>query len=320
MKIFEIIKKHKKYLLAILLILTAALAFYVYKLFSYTYLNIKFVELRPLHAHMPVYYKGLIVGRTIHMKHCDRYKATLIKVVLYPQNLMLPENTTAMLKKEKREKKERDFIELIYPEHPMSIMLSDGATIKGKATVDIDTFMANSDPDKLEQIRDDIADILNNLNASTKSLNTLIESLQQTVNENRPYLLQASRNLALTTNNISQVSTKVNNSIEQKQLDESISNLNTSLSNLNAASKNIEVITTNVDGVTKSFSVTTMAGVDSSITQVSSILKNLNEITCGISNTMKKRFAGMRLLFGTPIDSSCTNDSCNCSKSSEQTP
>ena len=33
-------------------------------------------------------------------------------------------------------------------------MIADGTELKGKATVDVDSFMANQDPDDLQQIKE----------------------------------------------------------------------------------------------------------------------------------------------------------------------
>jgi len=50
-----------------------------------------------------------------------------------------------------------------------------------------------------------------------------------------------------------------------------------------------------------------LPSVTSSIENTGCIIKNLNEITCGISSTLKKRGGGLRLIFGKTIDKNCTN-------------
>ena len=49
-----------------------------------------------------------------------------------------------------------------------------------------------------------------------------------------------------------------------------------------------------------------MPNIETGVNDTGYIIKNLNEITCGIKNTLKKRFGGIRLLFGRTIGKECT--------------
>ena len=104
----------KKYFYLASIAILLGLGFYIYKLTTYTYITVKFSELRPFHHRIPVYYKGIVVGKALDRNHTDDYKYTLVNVVLYAKNLMLPDNTKVLLKKEKRNnEKAHDFLELI---------------------------------------------------------------------------------------------------------------------------------------------------------------------------------------------------------------
>ena len=284
----------KKLFYIFALITLAGLGFYIYKLTTYTYVTAKFKELRPIHEKLPVYYKGLVVGKAREQRHSEDYNHTLIHLVLYPKNLLLPDNTTVMLKKEKHHDKERDFLELVYPKEPSSTMIADGAVLEGKATVDVDTFMANQNPDDLEAIKQNLAQSSENLNVALEGLAMVFESVNEILKENQKNLYTTTGNLSKATRNLDNVTQKIDKSVQQKRLDNTISNLETLSANLNGT-------TTSVNGV--------IPHVDATMCQVQGLATNANAISCGVRKTLRKRFGGLRLLFGKVIDE-CDNPAC----------
>lgn len=284
----------KKLFYIFALIALAGLGFYIYKLTTYTYVTAKFKELRPIHEKLPVYYKGLVVGKAREQRHSEDYNHTLIHLVLYPKNLLLPDNTTVMLKKEKHHDKERDFLELVYPKEPSTTMIADGAVLEGKATVDVDTFMANQNPDDLEAIKQNLAQSSENLNVALEGLAMVFESVNEILKENQKNLYTTTGNLSKATRNLDNVTQKIDKSMQQKRLDNTISNLETLSANLNGT-------TTSVNGV--------IPHIDATMCQVQGLATNANAISCGVRKTLRKRFGGLRLLFGKVIDE-CDKPAC----------
>lgn len=284
----------KKLFYIFALITLAGLGFYIYKLTTYTYVTAKFKELRPIHEKLPVYYKGLVVGKAREQRHSEDYNHTLIHLVLYPKNLLLPDNTTVMLKKEKHHDKEHDFLELVYPKEPSTTMIADGAVLEGKATVDVDTFMANQNPDDLEAIKQNLAQSSENLNVALEGLAMVFESVNEILKENQKNLYTTTGNLSKATRNLDNVTQKIDKSVQQKRLDNTISNLETLSANLNGT-------TTSVNGV--------IPHVDATMCQVQGLATNANAISCGVRKTLRKRFGGLRLLFGKVIDE-CDKPAC----------
>lgn len=284
----------KKLFYIFALITLAGLGFYIYKLTTYTYVTAKFKELRPIHEKLPVYYKGLVVGKAREQRHSEDYNHTLIHLVLYPKNLLLPDNTTVMLKKEKHHDKERDFLELVYPKEPSTTMIADGAVLEGKATVDVDTFMANQNPDDLEAIKQNLAQSSENLNVALEGLAMVFESVNEILKENQKNLYTTTGNLSKATRNLDNVTQKIDKSMQQKRLDNTISNLETLSANLNGT-------TTSVNGV--------IPHIDATMCQVQGLATNANAISCGVRKTLRKRFGGLRLLFGKVIDE-CDKPAC----------
>ena len=121
-----------KKIFILILIILALIGTYIYRKTNYMYITARFSELRPMEENIPVYYKGIVIGRAKERRHSTTSRHTLIGMILKPKKLMLPINTTVLLKKEKKNHKEKDFLELIYPQEPSSAMLSNGAVIDGR--------------------------------------------------------------------------------------------------------------------------------------------------------------------------------------------
>lgn len=291
----------KKYIFIALIILVIALGFYVYTLSAYTYITAEFKELRPFHNALPIYYKGIVIGKAKEKFHSEDFQHTLMNLELHKKHIMLPENTIVVLKKEKRNDKERDFLELVYPKEPSDIMLSNGSKIKGIATVDVDTFMSNQHPDDLEQIKQNLTNSTENLEVALAGLSELFILLQDVVKENEVNLANASKNLADTTGNLNQITNKFNSSVKQENLDKTMDGVNNSVQNLQA-------ITSGLGTTTDSLNIA-MPRVDATLYEVHGLASNANAISCGIRQTLAKRFGGLRLLFGKTIDE-CNNKNC----------
>ena len=258
-----------------------------------------------------MYYKGIVVGKALDRNHTDDYKYTLVNVVLYPKNLMLPDNTKVLLKKEKRNnEKEHDFLELIYPKEPSDKMIADGTELKGKATVDVDSFMANQDPDDLQQIKENLASASENLDDATGQLTELLVLIQDVIKENQVSIkslsknlagcllytsdaADESKNLAGTTGNLNQITSKFDRSIKQKSLDNTMTSIDESV-------KNVQTLTSSLNGTTQSIN-TAMPRIDTTLYETQSLVSNANAITCGIRQTLSKRFGGLRILFGKTV-------------------
>lgn len=259
----------------------------LFKQLTYTHITVRFKELRPFDAAIPVYYKGLIIGRAADRRHTNDYQHTLVKVVLYPRNLHLPINTTVLLKKEKKNKKEYDFLELVYPENPSDKLISNGTWLEGKTTVDLETFMKNQNPDDLEGIRANLASSAENLNMSLEALGQLFVILQDFVKENQP-------NVVGTTRNIEQATSKFNNSIKQEQLSNTFTNIETS-------TQNVQRITDSVYGTATDINKT-IPNVNTTLRSTQELINNANTISCGVRQTLRKPFGGLRLIFGKTIN------------------
>jgi len=287
----------KKYFFFIVIAIVIALGFYLYTLHTYTYITAEFKELRPFHNALSIYYKGIVVGKAKEKFHSEDFQHTLINLELHKRNIMLPENTIVLLKKEKRNNKERDFLELVYPKEPSDIMLSNGSKIKGITTIDVDTFMANQHQDDLEQIKQNLLGSTESLEAALSGLSELFVLLQDVVKDNENNLVTASKNLSDTAGNLKQITSKFDKSIHQEKLDNTMDGISSSIQNL-------ETVTGGLGATTESLNIA-MPRVDATLYEVQALASNANAISCGIRQTLAKRFGGLRLLFGKTINENC---------------
>ena len=292
----------KKYILIGFIAILGILSLFIYKRLTYTYITVQFKELRPMEKSIPVYYKGLIIGKAKESKHSDDYNHTLVKVVLYPKNLHLPSNTEVYLKQIIKNKHTSDFLELIYPETPNNKLISDGTYLKGYTTGDVESYMKNLKTEELENIKTNLASATENLNNALGGLSELFVILQDVINENRANLKTTTKNINNTSANLNQATQKINNSIKEEQLTKSLNNIENTI-------LNIEQTTQSVNQTAESFN-NSVPSINKSINSTQQILANANAITCGIRETLNKPFGGLRLIFGKTIQEPKCNSKC----------
>lgn len=294
-KYFDIFKQRK--FAAILFILFLLTVSYVaFKMLTNIYITIQFDELAPFETNMPIFYKGFRVGRTRSIKPDKDFKHTLIQVVIDYKDLKLPKNTTALVKKiDKGEKEGRfDYIELEYPDSPSIYYLKTGSYIKGKTSLDWNTLLAQqADKGNLDNISQGIDELLASLKDTSDSLNAIFATLNEILVENRPNIYNASSNLSKTTNNLQEVSLRMNNTLSQEKLDNTTSGFEGSSTNIDDATANFRDISENLNRM--------MPYIDATIMDVNTTMCNVTQISQGILETLQKRMGLMRLLMGQPV-------------------
>ena len=198
------------------LIVFLFLVVHFYKVLNYTHITAEFNELHPHKGNLPIYYKGIVVGKAMERVHSEDFMHTLINLVLYPKNLLLPLNTEVYLKKINRDDKDYHYLELIYPKVPSLDNLKNGSVIKGVALVDFDDYMSNHHPDDLEIIKHNLTESSVNLNNAIAGLSDVFDSLSYILKENEKNIYTTTGNLVNTTSNLNSLSKKINNSLKQE--------------------------------------------------------------------------------------------------------
>ncbi len=285
----------------ILIALLVLLSMHVYNLLTALYLTVEFKEMRPLNRNVSVYLRGIKIGKVRKTLLCHDCKSTHVRVMLDYNGLKLPINTTAMLKRERIDGKKIDFIELVYPKEPSQYLLKDGDIISGKATTDIESFLFNQDPDSMEHIKENLESSSENLDNTIVALGDLFVLLQDLIKENQGNIHASGENLLQTTKNIKTISSKFDNALKQKSLDNSVSHTESALFNAKESSANLNKTIENLNSAATSINEA-MPMVDSALCQTNGILCNLKEMTCAVKEKMKKPFGTFRLFFGKTIE------------------
>jgi len=277
----------KKYLFLGILII---ICFSILNYFSQQHITLVFDNLRPFEGKIPVYYKGIRIGRATDSYHSDDLQHTHVKVTLFSKKIKLPTNTEAILKKRIKNKKEYDYLELIYPDKPSNEIISENSFIKGKSTVDIREYFISHTIEDVEKIENNIIQASENLNLSLEALTGLFLIIHDTVQENRKNILGASYNLNQTSKNINTTTKKFENSIKTEQLEQTFDNIENS-------TNNFDKLTSNLSDTAQTVNINTMPEINSVLKKSDILLNNLNSITCSIKQTLNKRFGGLRLMF-----------------------
>lgn len=278
----------------ILLIVLFFIGVACYRYLTYTYVTAEFKNLRPFHAKAPIYYNGFEIGRVVKVAPNEDYTSTIVTLRLHPRDLKLPVNISANLKKEKNKNNDKfDYIDLIYPPDPSVYFLKNGDRISGKATVELESYLSNQDPESLDAIKADFADAIKNLNITIQTLGDLFETINSMAEGVQPDVIKAagnlrksSENLTNITYNIDSFTGNIDNSLNEEKLNTTTNNLEEFSGNLNTMAGEIN---------------RSIPDLHCTVKEVNRILCNVDELSSGINNTLKKQFGGLRLFFGRPI-------------------
>ena len=277
----------KKYpLLIIFILFTFLVAIY----FTHMHITAVFNNIRPIDGRIEVFYKGICIGKATDFTHSNDALRTYVKITLRNKKLKLPLNTKAVLKKRIKNDKEIDYIELVYPEVPSEKYIKENSHIHGYTTIDVKEYLKNQTPEDLDKIKSNLLTASENLYTTLDAIGGLFVLLQDILQENRANIKNSSSNFKDTTHNINKVTKKIDNIIIEEQW-------NNTFKNLENSTKGLHNFTHNINDTVTEFDKT----MPSTLENTNQITENLNSITCGIKQTLKKNFGGLRLFFGKVI-------------------
>ena len=170
--------------------------------------------------------------------------------------------------------------------------------------IPFEELFQNQDPNALKNIQKDLSRTINDLDNTILALGDLFQTMQTLVEQNQNNLYQTTSNFNQASNNVNQITSKVNYAINQNELQSIFSGINTSFENIKSTTLNLSVLTGSVDEKVPTT-------INTQVMQIDNIIDNVDDITCGIKNTLSKNFGGLRILFGKTINE---NDNCECQK------
>lgn len=280
----------KKYLF-LLAILLVCLFFYFARIALSLHFMVKFASLRPFGRCVPVYYKGIKVGKVLSRNHTKDYNHAVLTIVVYPHDLKLQEGTIAYLKQHKLYNYfKQDYLDLVFPKEGGSKYLSNNSVIEGRATIDTKEYGANQNLDEIEEIKNNLAESAENLNYALGGLSELFQTLNDIAAENKQNLHKATTNFSNASSNFSNVTKKFDNSIDQNKL-------NSTFNSISSATLNFDTASHSINSNTKS--------LDATISNLEDITSDAAIITKSVKKTLSKRCGGFRLFFGRTVTGAC---------------
>lgn len=287
-EITKIEKKGKK-IFPFLLVFLLIVAIYIYETTSYVI--IRFDELGPLTKNMSAYYNGFRIGKIVKIEPDYDYKHTLVRVNLTQKDLRLPQNTSVYVE---RFPNGELYLQFVYPQSPSLRMIKRGDLLEGIAPYSLEQFMMGQSVSGMSDIVSiHIIRALDSAEATNQEMKMFFKVTSNLIKQNNKGITSSvdntermTKNLAQTAENLNQLSRKLNNSIDETVI--------------KGTTLNIKDTTESIANATKDIG-TTMQKVDDTITNLNATAQNLNSITGGLNQTMGKRFAGIRILFGKPV-------------------
>lgn len=300
-KLYNIFLKLGVLVLILLFIsLIASGIFKLYDLFRY-HIMVKFTESGPLFKNMPVCYKGYRIGSTQKVILSEDYKYTLVKIVLYPNNPKLPKNIKGVVKKHDML---GNYIDLAVSKEPSTALLQNGDIIDGQPFFDIGTFLAKiDDADVLIPLLQNYSDTALNISKTSTNVDNFFTDSRSILKDNR-------QNLKHTTQSLNKITTNFSVSFDKDKLHNTASSVEKSAANIEVATESAKNVAHNVDCATRNLDKT-MEKVDSTLCEAHATVSNARVITGGFREVLAKRFAGLRIIFGKPLNKNKCSQNCS---------
>lgn len=272
----------------IYLILVIILLFYLFYIIGSTKITVDFENLEPFRHHLPVYYKGFKLGHTTKVRPDRDYQSTLVDLRIVLKNLKLPSNTTAIL----RRKDKKDYIELIYPNAPYIEQLKRGDIIQGSLGINFEHYLQDqANNGGLDEIKNNVNNTIISAGSTFDALTEMLNVATDILNDVRPIIKNSANNLEFATQNLANLSHQVKKTVDKGYV-ESL------LLNLDKTSNNFVLSSNNVSKFTADLNQESVLSLNCLLKRLNLLVSNINQIVIGVGETLKKRFGGLRLIFG----------------------
>ena len=250
---------------------------------------VEFDSLEPLKKWTPVYFKGFRLGRVSKVYPNEDFTATRVELHIRHKALKLPINSLAriMVKDE-----DKEYLELIYPNSPYLEYLKNGSVIKGEVSTDFNSFIRSQIANGgLDEIKNNVNKTVQSAGETFMALTEMINVLTDILKDVQPEIDDSVNNIHLASKNIADVSGSLKKSVDKGYLDRT-------LYNFEKTSGNLVITTDNFSGFTTNLNKRSVVLTNCLLENLNVVVKNINQIVIGVGETLKKRFAGLRLIFG----------------------
>lgn len=274
----------KKLLILLLILFIFCFGFFIYNIFSYLNVVVKFDDLEPFEKPMNVYFKGFKIGKTVKIYPNEDYTNTYLKLKLKRSKTRFPKNIVANIRK----KRTGGYVDILFPDDPVLAKLKNNDEIKGNITNDISSLLES---ENIEDIVVEAESLVESANSAVQNLNNIFVEINKIIVDNRSNIDLIISNFAKTSKNFEDMSSKLNSSVDKNKLEYSVDNIS-------SVTKNFDNITSQVDNVT-------LPILNNILCETNQTVRNTKDITLGVKKTLKKRMGLSKLLFGRPISDEC---------------
>lgn len=277
----------------VFLICVSVILLFTYLAISYGEIRViaQFKDLEPFHHRLPVYYKGFRLGQTSRLYPTDDFKETNVYLRLRLKGIKLPDNTVAIVKNSN----DKDYIELVYPLSPSVTYLKHGSIIHGEKSASFENFISEQAQNGgLEEIKLNVNKTISSAGTTFDALTEMINVLTDILNDVRPTIKETVNNVNYASKNLADTSKSLKRTVEKGYIDKT-------LENIELTSKNLVLTTDNFSGFAGNLRQESIVLTNCLLKNLNIVVNNVNEIVIGLGNTLKKRFGGLRLMFGKSI-------------------
>lgn len=257
------------------------LLFFLFYIIGSTKITVKFENLEPLKHTLPVYYKGFKLGHSTKVHPDKDYLSTLVDLRIILKNLTLPANTTAIIKR----KDKKDYIELIYPDAPYVEKLKRNDVIEGSLGLNFEHYLQEqANNGGFDEIKNNVNRTIISAGETFGALTQMLDIATGILEDVRPIIKDSAEELNLTTKNLANMSLTLKKSVDKGYLDSFLYNLDKSSDNLARS--------------TNKFNNESVQLTNCLLKRLNVLVANINQIVFGVGETLKKRFGGLKLMFG----------------------
>ena len=261
-------------------IILAGLLIFLHYIWGQIRITVDFEELEPFRRSLPVYYKGFKLGHTVKVYPSPDFHTTRVDLKIRLKQLRLPANTRAMIRR-------------------------NHSLIEGTKGINFENFMQEqANNGGLDEIKENVNGTIKSAGATFNALTEMIQVMTGIMEDARPTINDTVQNVNIASKNLADASYHVQTSLQQGYI-------NSTLENLERTSRNLVKTTQNITGVTDNVNNNSINLLNCVIKNINTVVSNVNVIVVGLGETLKKRFAGIRLIFGKAIDcSACDKSKC----------
>ena len=281
----ELIKLLIKFKVVLIVFVTGLL---IFKAIELTHMRITavFTKLKPF-TNLNVYYKGFKIGRAVKVVPSKDFMTTKVTIVLDSWSYNLPNNIKAKVYK-RRKMTDFDYMEIIYPSSPAIARIKYGDRIEGEISHDWNDVVENmTDGGGFDELKGNANSLISTVNGAAQDVSDLLKQLNVMLKDIQPDVNNAAHEISTACGNLSRMTKKLDDSVDEK-------NLRNSIGNIQSTTKNFE-------GTTQIINSTTIPAINATVCSLKSLLDNLNVIVKGVGETLQKRMGGARLIFGQAV-------------------